>query len=119
MGVGVRDRPGQRQGARRGHAYQGQARPAWEHGQASAGQRQQRRVEGLRTELGAHLGADQIEAGWRAVITAMETITSAHGWTKQPQPVIAHFKNELAAYLAEMRGPGPSPMTFTRLPRPT
>src|SRR5262249_1631718 len=41
-----------------------------------------------------------------------------HGWTKQAQPVIAHFKDELARYLAEMRGPAPSPMKFTRLPRP-
>jgi streptogramin lyase len=59
------------------------------------------------------------EAGWRAVITAMETVTSSHSWAKQPNSVVKHFKDELAAYLAEMRGPGPSPMTFKLLPRPT
>lgn len=59
------------------------------------------------------------EEGWRAVITSMETVTSAHAWSDRPNPVVRHFKDELAAYLAEMRGPGPSPMKFTVLPRPT
>ena len=59
------------------------------------------------------------EAGWRAVITSMETVTSSHSWAPKPNPVVKHFKDELAAYLTEMRGPGPSPMTFKLLPRPT
>lgn len=58
------------------------------------------------------------EAGWRAIITSMETFTSVGIWVAKPNPVIAYHKEELARYLAEMRGPGPSPMRFEVPPRP-
>ena len=51
------------------------------------------------------------QAGWRAIIEAMET-AGWGGWGEKPNPIIQHYKQELAAYLAEMRGPGPSPMKF-------
>lgn len=58
------------------------------------------------------------EAGWRAIITAMETLGSTGTWSKRPQPIIQHYNQEMAAYLAEMRGPGPSPMKFQLPARP-
>jgi virginiamycin B lyase len=64
------------------------------------------------------------EAGWRAVLSAMENVLYFR-YDMAPDPVkgevpypeIRHFEKELAAYLAEMRGPGPSPMQFHPLPR--
>lgn len=58
------------------------------------------------------------EAGWRAVITSMETFGSTGGWSQNPNPIIQYHKEELSTYLAEMRGPGPSPMKFTLPARP-
>lgn len=55
--------------------------------------------------------------GWRAIIESMET-AGWGGWGQRPHPVIRHFKEELATYLAEMRGPGPSPMKFELPARP-
>jgi streptogramin lyase len=65
------------------------------------------------------------ENGWLAMLKAMEEImyirydvpTPAGG--REPLANIHHFKTELAAYLAKVRGPGPSPMQFHPLPRPT
>jgi len=60
------------------------------------------------------------QAGWLKVLIAMETANAGvGGWAKRQRPNIVHFKEELAAYLAKMRGPGPSPMKFRPLPRPT
>jgi streptogramin lyase len=62
------------------------------------------------------------EAGWLTVIDVMARI-GIYGTPPRPDaaplPLIDAFKDDLAKYLAEMRGPGPSPMTFTPLPRPT
>ena len=55
--------------------------------------------------------------GWRAIVEAMARISATGTWAKMPQPIIAHYADDLVAYLAEMRGPGPSPMKFTR-PQP-
>jgi streptogramin lyase len=54
--------------------------------------------------------------GWLAILTSMELARNSSG---VPWPNIHHFKEELADYLAKMRGPGPSPMQFHPLPRPT
>jgi streptogramin lyase/mono/diheme cytochrome c family protein len=67
------------------------------------------------------------EAGWRIIVKSMEE--AAHnGWTGRADPpdaemgfngqIIRHHRDELARYLARMRGPGPSPMKFTPRPRP-
>lgn len=60
-------------------------------------------------------------AGWRNIINVMERI-GIYGdpprLDQAPMPLIRAFKEELANYLAEMRGPGPSPMKFKLLPRP-
>lgn len=58
------------------------------------------------------------EAGWDAIITLMTRLGATQGMGPAV-PHIQRYKNELAAYLAEMRGPGPSPMQFTIPPRPT
>jgi streptogramin lyase len=59
-------------------------------------------------------------AGWLKILTAMETANAGvGGWAEKPRPSIQHFKEELASYLAKMRGPDPSPMQFHPLPRPT
>ncbi|MCH8268757.1 MAG: carboxypeptidase regulatory-like domain-containing protein [Acidobacteria bacterium] len=61
------------------------------------------------------------EAGWRSIITLMEKV-GIYGNPPRPDgapfPFLRAFKDELAAYLAEMRGPGPSPMKFKPFPRP-
>jgi len=61
------------------------------------------------------------EAGWRSVITLMSKI-GIYGdpprADREPSPLIDAFTDELAAYLAEMRGPGPSPMKFEPFQRP-
>lgn len=44
------------------------------------------------------------QAGWEAIVTAM-----TQGFTRNPKPLSPAMK-ELAAFLTEMRGPGPSPM---------
>jgi streptogramin lyase len=59
------------------------------------------------------------EAGWKAILARMETI-NVYGKAGGPSsPIIQHYKNELAPYLARVRGPGPSPLTIKPLPRPT
>jgi streptogramin lyase len=58
-------------------------------------------------------------AGWRAVITAMEHVSPTLTFRKESNPLVKYYKEELVEYLAEMRGPGSSPMKFKLLPRPT
>ena len=68
------------------------------------------------------------EAGWRAIITAMES-SVYNGYRGRSDfrddelffegQIIRHHKNELAKYLTEMRGPGTSPMTLKPQSRPT
>ena len=59
------------------------------------------------------------EAGWRAILTTMETLNVVGRWPIRVNPFIHHYKDELAVYLAKMRGPGPSPMQLKPAPRPT
>lgn len=60
------------------------------------------------------------KAGWLAILTAMERANSGTvGVLKEVLPNIRHFREELAEYLAKVRGPGPSPMKFQPLPRPS
>ena len=68
------------------------------------------------------------EDGWRLQIKSMESAdyrgyrgaddmpAGNLGWEGQ---VIRHHRDELAKFLAEMRGPGPSPMKLKPFPRPT
>jgi streptogramin lyase len=68
------------------------------------------------------------EPGWKAIVHAMTSATYT-GWTgiadKTPQQmgwegqIIAHHEDELAKYLAQMRGPAPSPMVLKPRPGPT
>ena len=61
------------------------------------------------------------EAGWRKIIDVMETVGiygNPPSPDRAPQPLIRQYKDELAAYLAKMRGPGPSPIQFKTYPRP-
>ena len=59
------------------------------------------------------------EAGWRNIIDVMSRMhpyrygTPAAAARRQPNAIMVHFRDELAAWLAKARGPGPSPMTFT------
>ncbi|MBI4465070.1 MAG: carboxypeptidase regulatory-like domain-containing protein [Acidobacteria bacterium] len=61
------------------------------------------------------------EAGWLKIINVMERV-GIYGEPPRtdgaPLPLIRYYKEELAAYLAKMRGPGPSPMKFKPFPRP-
>jgi hypothetical protein len=62
------------------------------------------------------------EQGWEAIINAMSRTNTSGGFhadDQRPNPVLTYFKKDLAAYLAEMRGPGPSPMQLKVPPRPT
>ena len=59
-------------------------------------------------------------AGWKAVVTLMQTMQSI-GYAPEGQkndPVVLAYKQELAEYLARVRGPG-SPLIPKFLPRPT
>jgi streptogramin lyase len=58
------------------------------------------------------------EAGWKAILALMETI-NVYGKAGGPSsPVIQHYKEELATYLAKVRGPGPSQLNIKPYPRP-
>lgn len=59
------------------------------------------------------------EKGWQAILTAMQRAQSTGNWLTRPLPIIRHFDQDLVAYLAKVSGPGPSPMKFHPLPRPT
>lgn len=60
------------------------------------------------------------EAGWNAIVAAMSKTASMATFSERNRtsPYISYFQKDLAAYLAEMRGPGPSPMHVTLPPRP-
>lgn len=61
------------------------------------------------------------EAGWQKIVKTMETL-SIFGNAPRPdswaQPLIRQYRDELAAYLAKIRGPGPMPMVLKPFPRP-
>jgi hypothetical protein len=59
--------------------------------------------------------------GWKAIIWAMSRIGPSGGFSAASQalPALQYFKEDLSAYLAEMRGPGPSPMQLKVPPRPS
>ena len=61
------------------------------------------------------------ERGWRAIINVMEGggYTGVNPNPRRPPVAMTYHKDELAKYLARMRGPGPSPMQFDPHPRPT
>ena len=70
------------------------------------------------------------EQGWRNIISVMSRIATS-GYVaspmsaglaredRPPSPLMDYYKERLAAYLAKVRGPGPSPMRFEPRPRPT
>jgi streptogramin lyase len=59
------------------------------------------------------------EEGWKAILARMETINVYGKAGEPPSPIIQHYKNELAPYLAKVRGPGPSPLKIKPYARPT
>jgi streptogramin lyase len=63
------------------------------------------------------------EKGWEAILNLMSKVQNGGGEyggvDQAPFPVMVYYKKQLAAYLAEMRGPGPSPMQIKLRPRPT
>jgi streptogramin lyase len=61
------------------------------------------------------------EQGWTKIITTMSRISSTgiRDLDHAPAPIIQFYKSQLASYLAEMRGPGSSPMHFMIPPRTT
>ncbi len=59
------------------------------------------------------------EAGWKAILARMETINVYGKPGEPPSPSIQHYKQELATYLARVRGPGSSPLTIKPFARPT
>ena len=60
--------------------------------------------------------------GWESAINLMSKMVNGGGNyggpDQAPFPVINYYKKDLAEYLAEMRGPGPSPMHPTPRPGP-
>jgi streptogramin lyase len=59
------------------------------------------------------------EAGWKAILALMERINVYGKSGGSASPVIAHYKDELAPYLARVRGPGPSNLNIKAYARPT
>jgi len=63
------------------------------------------------------------EKGWEAILNLMSKVQNGGGeyggLDQAPFPVMVYYKKQLAAYLAEMRGPGPSLMQIKLRPRPT
>jgi len=57
------------------------------------------------------------ENGWRAVIMFMERNSGTGGINRHT--TIVHYRDELARYLASVRGPSSPPLKFTLQPRPT
>ncbi|OFW01619.1 MAG: hypothetical protein A3I61_06265 [Acidobacteria bacterium RIFCSPLOWO2_02_FULL_68_18] len=57
------------------------------------------------------------EDSWRAVIGFMERNTGTGNINRHT--TVVHYKDELAKYLASVRGPAAAPLTFTLAPRPT
>jgi len=59
------------------------------------------------------------ERGWLAMLDVMER-SSYHGWNGgRARATITYHKEELAKYLATIRGPEASPLKFTLHPRPS
>jgi mono/diheme cytochrome c family protein len=59
--------------------------------------------------------------GWIAIMNTMRDFTvtgNFNGDDSPAAPTIEYFKNDLAAYLAKERGPGPTAMKFNLRPRP-
>jgi len=63
------------------------------------------------------------EKGWEAILNLMSKVRNGGGefggLDQEPFPFMIYYKKQLAAYLAEMRGPGRSPMQIKLRPRPT
>lgn len=59
------------------------------------------------------------KAGWTAILTLMQGINVYGKAGGPPSPVIQHYKEELATYLAMVRGPGSSPLKIKPYARPT
>jgi len=57
------------------------------------------------------------ENGWRAIVMFMERMTGTGGINRHT--TVAHYRDELARYLASLRGPASPPLKFTLQPRPT
>jgi streptogramin lyase len=60
--------------------------------------------------------------GWTAMLDLMKRVNVGGGYqgaNSEPAPVIESHEKELAAYLAKVRGPGPTAMKFKVRPRPT
>ena len=62
------------------------------------------------------------EKGWEAMLNLMSRVYNGGGEYAGPDmapfPVMAYYKKELATYLSEARGPGPSTMQIKLRPRP-
>lgn len=61
------------------------------------------------------------EKGWRAILDVMERTGATFvrpPSDRAPFPILHALKDEIAAYLAQVRGPGPSPMKLKVMPRP-
>jgi streptogramin lyase len=56
------------------------------------------------------------ENGWRAVIMFMERMTGTNGINRHT--TVVHWRDELARYLASVRGPTSAALKFTLKPRP-
>jgi hypothetical protein len=61
------------------------------------------------------------EKGWKNIIDLMSRIaTSGYGSSEDaaPNPLFQYYRDELAAYLTKVRGPGPSALKLTPRARP-
>ncbi|HEX3371522.1 MAG TPA: carboxypeptidase regulatory-like domain-containing protein [Candidatus Acidoferrales bacterium] len=62
------------------------------------------------------------EKGWEAILNLMSRVYNGGGEYAGPDmapfPVMAYYKKQLATYLSEARGPGPSTMQIKLRPRP-
>ena len=56
------------------------------------------------------------EAGWRAMVMFMERMTGTGGINRHT--TVVHYRDELARYLATVRGPGSPALQFKLQPRP-
>ena len=85
--------------------------------------KEQRRIKGIfRTNCTACHGVTHAlqnrfdENGWRAMIGFMERMTGTNGINRHT--TVVHFKDELAKYLASVRGPTSPALKFTLTARP-
>jgi streptogramin lyase len=60
------------------------------------------------------------EAGWKIIINLMSTITPLGNVPEgaKPNQIVQAYRDELAAYLARVRGPDSLPLNLVSLPRP-